>query len=195
MMDKKPRIGVDVDGVLGDFLTPAYKAAETLFGVTGDPRLQTTWDMEHLVPPDRVDDFWEFIGNMNFHDLMIPFPGAVAGMKALAEVADVYIVTTHLKSGKTWVYDRDIWLKNHFNINRKKIIHTAAKYTFQGIALVDDKPENVHKWQEENKEGLGILWDQPYNRKADARLIAKSWDAVIAAVENIKTYGVWSPGR
>lgn len=190
-MDKKPRIGVDVDGVLADFLTPAYKVIEKLFGIKVDQSKQATWDMDHVIPKGKVDDFWEHIGSYNFHSELSPFPNAEDGLNKLAQVADIYIVTSHLRSGKTWVYDRDKWLMEQFGIPRRKIVHTVAKYTFNGIALVDDKPENVHKWQEEYPQGLGMLWDQPYNRLVASRLRVKNWDSVVSAVEHFRTYGSW----
>lgn len=169
---RKPRVGVDVDGVLADLLTPLFQHLNTLLGTTYAPDHMKDWDIAELVPPERRDEFWNTFGReVRVHDALQPLPGAVEGMKLLQEVADVYIVTAYLRSAPTWVHDRDRWLSEHFGVGDKKIVHTHAKYVFSGEMLIDDKPETVERWCREHPNGRGVLWDQPYNRAAATRQI------------------------
>lgn len=163
-MNHKPRVGVDVDGVLADLLAPLFNHLNAMLGTAYAPDHMKDWDITDLVPEERRDEFWTTFGReVRVHDALQPLPGAIEGMKVLAESADVYIVTAYLRSAPTWVHDRDRWLSEHFGISDKKIVHTHAKYTFAGKALVDDKPSTIIRWQEEHPSGLGILWAQPYN--------------------------------
>lgn len=200
-MNNKPRVGVDVDGVLADLLAPLFTHMNAMLGTAYAPDHMKDWDITDLVPEDRRDEFWTTFGReVRVHDALRPLPGAVEGMKLLAGVADVYVVTAYLRSAPTWVHDRDRWLSEHFGISDKKIVHTHAKYTFLGRALVDDKPSTVVRWQEEHPEGLGILWAQPYNaafspvgnaivetHKPRVGFRTNSWETVVSLVT-----GDWS---
>lgn len=171
-MPGKLRFGCDVDGVLADLLTPIFDHLSTRFDLHFTIDHMSTWDVSDLIPEELRTPFWKSFGEeVRVHDILKPLPGALEGMRRLREVADVYLVTSHLRSAPTWVHDRDKWLEEHFEISGKKIIHTSAKYIFGGAALIDDKPENVKLWQEEHPNARGILWDQPYNREAVTRSV------------------------
>lgn len=181
-MQKKPRVGVDVDGVLADLITPMFELMNRLLHTSYSVEHMEDWSIDHLIPADRADEFWRELGKPGLHAQLKPHPGAVEGIRALSDVADVYIVTSYLHGAETWVYERDAWLHKHFGIPRAKIVHTRAKYTFYGRVLVDDKPENVVEWQAEHPHGAGVLWLQPYNRRNDdARIQHRTdrWDEVI----------------
>ena len=170
-MQSKPRVGVDVDGVLADLLTPLFQHMNAMLGTAYVPDHMKDWDVAELIPEARRDEFWQTFGrDVRVHDALQPCPGAIEGMSLLGEVADVYIVTAYLHSAPTWVHDRDKWLSDRFGISDKKIVHTHAKYTFFGKALVDDKPSTVEAWSREHSRGTGVLWDQPYNRATPTRL-------------------------
>lgn len=184
-MTTKPRVGVDVDGVLADLLALLFAHLNTFLGTEYTVDHMKEWDIATLVPEKERDIFWRtFATDVKVHRELRPLPGAVEGMRLLSEVADVYIVTAYLRQAPTWVHDRDQWLSDHFGVSDKKIVHTHAKYTFSAKALIDDKPETVIKWQEENPSGIGVLWAQPYNVGFDGRvdLRTRSWAAVAACV-------------
>ena len=160
----KPRVGVDCDGVLGDLLTSCLSVASEMLGREISMDHVHTHDIfEELLPEDRIAEFWAKIGEPGLCRNIIPYPGAVDGMRQLAEVADVYCVTSYLRGAPQWVYERDLWVSEHFGIPRKKMIHTPAKYTFYGKMLIDDKPQNIDEWAREHETGVPVLWLQPYN--------------------------------
>lgn len=100
--------------------------------------------------------------------------GAQEGVKRLQELADVYIVTSPFNGSSTWVHERELWLEEHFGIHHKNIVHTKAKYLCAGDFFVDDRPENVWKWQEKNT-GMALLWDLPCNRGVRNVRRVSSW--------------------
>lgn len=158
------RVGVDVDGVLADFLNPALRLIADL--LNRDVRLEeaTEWDfVKTLVPKELLPLFWSEVGKQGCRN-MAPIPGAVEGISRLAEKAGVYIVTSPLHSGREWTTQREEWLAEHFGIHRSKVIHTSAKYTFSGKALIDDNPLNVEEWAYEHEKGIPVLWETPYNK-------------------------------
>ncbi len=180
---KRKRVGVDVDGVLADLLTPTFRLLKTQFGVDVSPDHMTSWAFGDLVPEAVRGAFWKALGEPRYvHDNLIPYAGAVEGMARLAEVAEVFVVTSYLHAASTWVHERDAWIMEHFNIPRSRMVHTPAKYVFFGAALIDDKPQNIDEWQAEFPEGAGILWAQPYNAGHPARFRTSSWQEAVRIV-------------
>lgn len=165
-MSRARRVGIDVDSVLADFLSPGLALLSKWTGVPYTPDHLQEWDLDNIIPDGRVGEFWEEMGGPGVCGSFEPYPGAVQGVKRLQEVCDVYIVTSALHTGKTWTYERDNWLMRHFDIPRSRIVHTQAKYTFYGMALVDDKPLNIEQWATTHPGQLPVLWSQPYNEKA-----------------------------
>jgi 5'(3')-deoxyribonucleotidase len=161
------RVGLDVDGVLADLITPCLAVASEMTGKEITPDHMKSWDFDHLVPPEMLEPFWERIGKPGLCGSLVPLDGAVDGVKALSEVADVYIVTSYLRGAAQWVHERDGWLQDHFGIPHARMVYTKAKYTFHGHMLVDDKPDNVSEWADEYSGGASlrvpVLWSQPYN--------------------------------
>jgi 5'(3')-deoxyribonucleotidase len=190
---KKPRVGIDVDGVLGDLLTPMFGPLNEMFGLQVTLDVMKEWDFDHLIPEGRLQEFWDAVGAPGFQDRMHPYPGAVEGIQLLKEVADVYIVTAYLTNGKQWVYERDAWIFKTFGIERHKMVHTKAKYTFFGRMLVDDKPSNIDGHAQEHPTAVPVIWDRPYNQVFDwhpdvvPRLVrTSSWDEVARLVKEMR---------
>lgn len=187
----RPLVLLDVDGVLADFITPAFKIANGLLGTDHKPDDLDIWDMAEWLKLEKHQStaFYDAVKLEGFHDDLPVYPGAVEGVKRLQEIADVHIVTSPMY-GKTWCSERWNWLYKHFGIKSKDVTHTHAKHYFRGDFLVDDKPENVLKWQSRNAEGTGLLWDQKYNWALIGEKVfirVQSWNEVLEHVEN------WAP--
>jgi len=159
---KKPRVGLDCDDVLADLGTLLFKVAcEICKGKNVTP-IRDQWDF--VLPQNLLNELWSLMGQPGVHKHIKPCEGAQEAVKRLHEVADVYVVTHHLRSAKEWVHEREAWLVEHFGIPPEKVIHTSAKYTFAGSMLVDDKPSNIEAWAKEHPRGIPILWTQPHNQ-------------------------------
>lgn len=176
----KPVVGVDVDGVLIDMLGQVFLTLDAMFGKKLTYSDITSWCVDHHLE-GRAEEFWTAIGESNFHANTDPYPGAVEGITKLREVAEVYIVTSPLSYGRTWTYDRDRWLQQHFGFDLGHIIHMRAKHRFLGDALVDDRPENIQQWQKSHPRGKGILWRHHWNDTPGV-YEAYTWDDVIRLV-------------
>jgi len=187
---RKPRVGVDVDGVLADFSTPALKLMSEFLGKPLTPEMQQTWDLEDLLPSERVEEFWRLVGaTKGFCRDLPPLPGAIEGIQELKKVASVYIVTAYLYHGHTWVHERDRWVEEHLGLGHSRVVHTKAKFTFSAHMLIDDKPRNVQEWAEEHEKGVPVLWTRPFNvgekfpGRIDYRVVrTDSWEKVVALV-------------
>lgn len=195
----KPRVGLDVDGVLADLLTHCLGVASRMIGRRVTVEEVTSYDFA-FVPESQTRTFWREVGAPGVCKNLRRYPGAVEGVKKLREVAEVYCVTSHLQAGSRWVHEREFWLKKHFDIPNAKVVHTHAKYTFAGAMLIDDKPKNIEEWAREHPKGTPVLWAQPYNAShtfpADVapRIVrTNDWDHVVRLVPS--TYLPTTPSR
>lgn len=171
---------VDCDGVLADF-TRAYLAiANILAGTNYTPDDATAWELSQLPGLKAVQrQTLEACGSPGWARSFGVYPGAQEGMRELAKLGEVYIVTSplwlytgdlHEKLDRhfaaTFCHDRVLWLEEHFGIHRKKIIFASEKHVVDGTVLIDDKPANIQAWIEAHgskQDRSAILWAQPWN--------------------------------
>jgi 5'(3')-deoxyribonucleotidase len=183
MVPAKKRVLLDCDGVLSDFLTSALQVINTSAKTDFKHHEVTEFDIcQSLGVPHEWPTLRAACGEKDFCINMGLVPGAVAGVEALREKADIFCVTSPM-SVPNWVVDRNIWLEKHFGITKAFIVHTEAKHIVTGDVFVDDKVENVKIWAEYNPKNLAILFDASYNQNANISLpnVARGhgWDGVL----------------
>lgn len=182
------RVLLDVDGVLADFLSATFEFLRDWTGRSWTTMDLMSWEIfdhpELLSFKERGYEQWRTQG---FCGTLQPYQGAQAAVASMQEVADVYILTSPMDS-LYWVHERDAWLKQHFGINRKNIIHTSAKYVCSGDVLVDDRHDNIVQWLEHHPEGLGVLWAHKYNdglALPTGAVRTASWEDLVGMVRDI----------
>jgi 5'(3')-deoxyribonucleotidase len=100
---KQRRVGIDVDGVLADILTPCLAVASRILDKELTVEHLRDFDLSSIVPQDRLCELWTEIGEPGVCRNLVPYSGAVEGMARLREVADVYIVTSYLRGAREWM--------------------------------------------------------------------------------------------
>jgi 5'(3')-deoxyribonucleotidase len=190
----KKSVGIDCDGVMADWAKSALIAAEILrkAGIVIPQANLRKYDLG-LDGAER-DAFWEAIGQTGFCRDLDPYPQALEAFPRLLAIADVYVVTSYLHTGKTWVYERDVWLRQHFGLENDNTIHAHAKFLVGVDVFVDDKPEHVESWASNPRNSLGVpvLWTQPYNEGhkfspgVDYRVVrTNAWNYLIELVSSL----------
>ncbi len=181
---------LDCDGVLADFVGAYLK----LLGSTQDrwhtPAEVTRFDIGASLglTPEQASAIKRAIGTAEgFARKLEPCPGAMAGVLALRQVADVYVVTSPWNSNPTWTHDREWWLKKHFDIPHSHVIHGSAKHLVHGDVFVDDKTDVVQAWQAAHPNGIGVRWTTPHNRLDEYRGASTcSWEDVLGRVRPVR---------
>ena len=182
-MQRRKRILVDVDEVLGDFQTPAFKVIAQVTGRLYVPEDFVVWNIFTALTEEEKLQCFAQIGAEGFCSAIKPTAGSQDAIRHLQERADVYAVTSSWNT-RHWAYERDEWLERLFGIPRSRVVHTSAKYMVKGDVLLDDKPEHVETWQEEHPEGLAMLWHIPNTRQIAQHLRrVRTWQEVIEHVE------------
>lgn len=174
---------LDCDGVLADFVTPAFEIANGITGKNLHPDELDRWDIADFFGLDKKQEtnFYECMKSQGFarHNL-VPYPEAKKAVEKLKTLGHVHIVTSPMHS-RTWCYDRWEWLAHHFDIHRRNVIHADQKHLVTGDFFLDDKPENVRAWKERHHLGWGFLLDRPFNRSTDMNRV--SWAEFVTLVE------------
>lgn len=183
------RILLDCDGVLADFIGGVCDALDDLFGVA-DP---LNGEPARMFTPEQVTEFDFCKGfalssdekraimahiskSPDFWRNLVAFPEAVDGVRRLREVADVYIVTSPWNSCRTWLSDREWWLRDRFDIPHSRVIACSAKHLVSGDMLVDDKTSTLVEWDNEQSASwvmpdstagttFAVQWETPHNRR------------------------------
>lgn len=180
------RILVDVDGVLADYVGAILAGVNETLGTSFRHEDVTQWNISEALG----------IGSQTVRDFAVspdlvrglePIRGAKEGFKMLDQTQYVYVVTCPGDT-PTWTSDREAWLWKHFQFPRSRVVHTYCKHIIQGDMLIDDNVDNVRAWAAEHKYGVALLWDRPWNQRADVGRYTrvKSWEEIAALIERIE---------
>jgi 5'-nucleotidase len=173
---KRPLVLLDCDGILFDFVGAFLGKIEEQHGIHYDRDSVTEFDFSNL--PDWNKGFWGLCQLGGFASTPgCIFPGAVEGVNALREIADVEVCTSPYKGSLTWVGERDLWLKQYFNFSPSDVHYTHKKHLMRADYLVDDRAENAEQFP-----GTGVLWTRSYNRHSGHPVRVRSWDELIQVV-------------
>lgn len=160
----KPIVLLDCDGVLADFLTPAWRIACHVTNKKLSQESLDRWDVARFfeMTPKEETTFYREVKEPGFHDKIYPYPGVTEAMRLLRELAEVHVLTSPMH-GPSWCYDRWRWLERHLGVKPREVTHSHRKELVRGDVLVDDKMETVVAWQEAHPQGKAFLWAQHYN--------------------------------
>jgi 5'-nucleotidase len=163
----KPRLLLDMDGVIADFNRHSIRTYNEIHGTTLDEAkcdiyigdhevLEPSIDPKKLRAPYREVGF--FLG-------CPPVKGAQAAVARLHQHFDIFLLTTHYWGNATCVHEKEVWLQRYFPYLASKGIFTSHKYTVKGDIFVDDRPKNLKAWKEAWPEGrtasLTYNWSDP----------------------------------
>ena len=184
---KRPRVLLDCDGVMGDFLTPCLDTINIVTGVRYSADQVTTWDvMKSLgIDASTAEAIYKAMEVPGMCLGIPPYYGAAEGVAAIAEFADIRVVTSPF-GGAHWMHERDEWLEEHMKIPRNHVMHVRSsdKFTIWGDALVEDKTSTLLEWEAAHPRAVGVLFKRRYNEN-DARvgLTADNWPDLVTVLK------------
>ena len=186
--EHRPRVLLDCDGVLSEFMASALRLINQLLGTRHRLDDVTEFDFSRALGFDRetAARVKREIGRFErFAEILDVCPGSIDGVRRLQEIADVYIVTSPWNSNPTWCHDREAWLERHFGIPHARVIHASAKQLIAGDVLVDDKTSTCEAWADAWPRGLAVQWITPHNRRdAWSGISTNNWDSLLGMVQH-----------
>lgn len=181
-MVKQKVIGVDVDGVLADFVGCVLGIYNSTLwnGKCGSLIYDdvSCYDVETLIGQSAWDSILNIIDNEQLVRRFKVYDGAFDGVTQLKGLGRVVFVTAPYWSNKNWIPDRMIWLEKLFDAKKTDVVFTSDKSTFNGDLLIDDAPKHLERWV----NGTGkpaIRLDRPWNKECSIGALAKNWPEVV----------------
>jgi len=106
------------------------------------------WDYFKLLSREETAEAFRVLATDEYWETIPPRPSAIATVGELRNKGhNIIFCTAPWEGCKKWDHIRRKWLKKHFDAKGKEdIIITAAKEYVCGDFFIDDKPENVLKW-------------------------------------------------
>ena len=185
----KIRVGVDLDGVVADFTGGWTRLYNAQFGASITPDQVTAWDApEQLTHFGSMTGFWRWArtaadhGRSLFADLK-PYPGAVAGLRSLLDLAHVAIVTTK----PTWaIPDTLDWLAR-LRLPLREVHITSDKPAVPCAVYLEDSPAQLAALRRRRPESLVCRYVRPWNRPIDGRVDVRDFDDLLVVVSELKS--------
>lgn len=151
MERKRLKIGIDVDGVCGDFLTRAYDICRSFCGKPVAGAVQTSWGFESIgITDDEVTELWKRIDSTEDWWLGHKALPGTTFLRRMANEHELYFITSR-QQGAGWPIEKQTaaWLEDTFGIelpcvivsHRKGPIASALKLDY----FVDDRDKNCYE--------------------------------------------------
>ncbi len=184
-------IAVDLDDVMLDFVGGLITAVKKEYDVDITPQqlADTGWDLHPLLDPIIGRSWWSWLRDRDW--LWAQFPainGAIGGIDKLRRQGHyLELVTSKPEWAEHNVYR---WLGKWrpafqrvtiISLETRKVDVTDATW------LVDDKPENIKHFTEQDRKG--ILFTRPHNegdRTARGMYVADTWSQIVSTINHIE---------
>ena len=170
------RIGIDVDGVLRDFITAFKSVVGQEYPNAKIPESISTWKFEDDITDlsrEQIKEIYKEKFCKQCFQEALPFSEAVPAFWTLEKWAEregheLVIVTSQVPENRHYTLS---WL-GKYNLNPKQVIFAKGKYKWiEDIDyLIDDSPVN-HKYWVENREDKDnfIVFDRSYNQDIESK--------------------------
>lgn len=185
----KPDFLIDVDEVLADFVNPALAIVSRVLGRPWglDEAPDDTWDMFAILDKDQHAKVFGHMNAQGFCASLQPTPGSQDFIRELRKYRNIYAVTAPHHSSFYWVSERNRWLSDFFDIDKKHVVHTDAKQLCAGNDFLDDNPDHVRRWKARHPTGRAMMWSTLHNKrlKGHEDLRVHSWEEVLRLVSSV----------
>jgi 5'(3')-deoxyribonucleotidase len=179
----RERVLIDLDGVVRDFVTSLVNVYQREHP-------------DHIVKPvisRKLEDFfplgeniYKFLEDGFIREVMEEapaYPGALDALHKWQNDFDIVIVTAQPAAIKASTY---IWIGKN-NLATSEVHITYNKADIDGIALLDDFPENLQEFSDTGR--LAVCLDQPWNQQYEGirvKTVDEFFRYVKAAIEKTR---------
>lgn len=187
------RIGIDMDGVVADFIKLANKQCKARFDIdikyeeiTSSHYSEIIWDK---LSEEQKKDFedshfcYKLICEPNFFYELEPYKGAIEGVKRLEKFgAEIIFITKPLG----WInspIEKALWLKKYFSDIKYSVMMVSNmdnKFMIDVDVLIDDDPRALMKCQPYHSICIAHPWNKEYREKSYSGIVS---DSLASAVD------------
>ena len=180
------RLGIDLDGVVADFLSGWMGIYNREFDSDLQPEAVQTWDgMVPLTHFPDMEAFWEWAAGSDdrasiFRHLE-PYHDAVPALLQLARSHEIVILTQK----PAWaVHDTFAWIADH-EIPTREVHMTARKWRVPCDVYLDDAPHQVRALHRHRPEAAVVRFVRAWNEPVPGVHDIASWEDFIDLVDRI----------
>jgi 5'(3')-deoxyribonucleotidase len=164
-MVERKRIMLDCDGVLADWLGHVLSKIGSGFRVEDCDVADMRAFLRRHRGQEAADKFEATCAKQSFVATQPVLPWANELVSLARNSGELLIATAPWQACIGWHDARIWWLKKKLNIKPQSVMVGAAKHWLSADVFVDDIPENIIPWCNENPKGKGFLIAWPYNAK------------------------------
>jgi len=171
MTDTRPRVGVDVDDVLADFISTFTREARDLFGLPVEGTMPVDWNWSNYgLSEAEIAAVWRRIRNINnFHTTLNKEGGVTLLDKWFIQLNRTYFITSRFPTkGEPVELQTFKWLQEKFGLPNPTVLVTPNKGPL-GLALeldyfLDDRPHNCEAVKRYNPACRVFLRNHSHNQ-------------------------------
>ena len=170
-------IGLDMDGVIVDFISPLAK----WMGIKSTQII--SYKLEEMFP-EKKDQIRSFYSQKGYFKNLDPYKGAISFIEKLQKLENIRIwfVSKPTKFAPiTWA-DKVEWILNHTPQLIQTTILTGDKSLIKVDVLIDDDPNNLTSSIAKYK----FLFDQPWNQDDKTFKRFKDYKELYDQIKNLK---------
>lgn len=171
-MAKRLKIGIDLDGVCGDFLTRAREIFLQLYGIPDPSAVQTAWGFESLgLSREQQKEVWKIIdATPNWWEGHAPMDGTTF-LRKMADDHTLFFITARQQGlGDPIEVQTANWLCGNFGIMYPTVIVSHQKGPIaKALELdyfIDDRDLNCYEVAEAIGYHKVYIHDATYNQEA-----------------------------
>lgn len=177
---RKIRIGVDIDGVLADLLTPWLKWYNKEYNDNLTNEDIISWDMNKFVKKEAKNKIYDYLNFPNIYDdIKVLDPLSIGVLKEWASEPSLEIfIITSCGNRPNMIAGKLKWLKENYPfLNKRNFVFTDNKGVANVDVMVDDYSVNLDKVFKANDQTYLFLYDSYHNQdKSDDDYVrVKNW--------------------
>jgi 5'(3')-deoxyribonucleotidase len=184
----KIRVGIDLDGVVADFTGGWIRLYNAQFGAQIRADQVTTWDAaEELTHFGSMTAFWRWArtagsNGRSLFAALEPYPGAVAGLRALLNVTHVAIITTK----PAWaIPDTLDWLAR-LRLPLREVHIISDKPSVPCEVYLEDSPLQLAALRRRRPDSIVCRFVRPWNRPVEGCVDVTELDDLMVVVSELR---------
>jgi 5'(3')-deoxyribonucleotidase len=189
----KPKLALDMDGVLVDFLTPWIRTVNSK-GRTSD---FTHWNPADCprIGPRKAKKLFAVLKKEKFWTSLKFLPGARRAFAILNKKYDVYMVTSAYTPGAH--SGKLKWLRANLpEFDTTKLIFIHDKALLRMDIAIDDRPETLQNYKLCSIPAFGLKYKYNEHLLKDGYSLHKNWSELLKSIDFFeKVYKPFSKGK
>lgn len=168
-------VALDMDGVLADFMGLLFRRMEQRHGLMLNVSDVTASNLGDVYGWREYDRMKTIFNEPGFFAEIEPYPGAIDAVNTIIDAGHhVEICTSPTairdpsgvkKLNPYCLHEKIEWIARYLPRLAKHVTITKAKWLVSADYLVDDADYNIGPWCERYPDRIGLVVDQPWNRR------------------------------